>query len=130
MIGLESTRRLPAIVEVGISSLDGIRATTSFSTDGGQAPIMLDPGHMRLTVELGPFLLPGHYALDLGVHHAGPGWMLDFVERIRDFEVLNVAETGGDRYPAAKVRGYVRPQARWRQPEAEESPAVSLGVSE
>ena len=117
VIGVESTRRLPAIVEVGISSLDGIRATTSFSTDGGQAPIMLDSGHTRIMVELEPFLLPGHYALDLGVHYAGPGWMLDFVERIRDFEVLNVDDEGRDSYPVSRVRGYVRAPARWSEPE-------------
>jgi len=119
-----------AAVEVGISSLDGTRVVTAFSTDGEAPPLVLERGVTRIAVELEPFLLPGHYALDLGIHHLGPAWALDLVERIRDFEVLNVAETGGDRYPAGKVRGYVRPRARWRQPEAEESPAVSLGVSE
>jgi lipopolysaccharide transport system ATP-binding protein len=117
VIGLEATRRLPALLEVGISSLDGTRATTAFNTDEGQPPLMLEPGYTRIAVELEPFLLPGHYALDLGVHHAGPGWVLDFVERIRDFEVLNVDDEGRDSYPVSRVRGYMRAPSRWSEAE-------------
>jgi Wzt C-terminal domain len=117
VIGLEATRRVPALLEVGISSLDGTRATTAFNTDDGQPPLMLEPGYTRVAVELEPFLLPGHYALDLGVHHAGPGWVLDLVERIRDFEVLNVDDEGRDSYPAGRVRGYVRAPSRWSEAE-------------
>jgi lipopolysaccharide transport system ATP-binding protein len=117
VLGLEATRRVPALLEVGISSVDGTRATTTFNTDGGQAPLMLEPGHTSVSVELKPFLLPGHYALDLGVHHAGPGWVLDSIERIRDFEVLNVDDEGRDSYPISRVRGYVRAPARWSEGE-------------
>jgi lipopolysaccharide transport system ATP-binding protein len=130
VLGLEAERRVPVAVEIGISSLDGIRATTSFSTDGGQPPFMLEPGESRLVVELEPFMLPGHYALDLGVRHAGPGWTLDLVERIRDFEVLNVAEEGGDSYPHSAVRGYVRAPARWQEPEPSFSDHVGLEAVE
>jgi lipopolysaccharide transport system ATP-binding protein len=130
VLGLEAERRVPTAVEVGISSLDGIRATTSFSTDGARPPFMLEPGETRLIVELEPFLLPGHYALDLGVRHAGPGWTLDLVERIRDFEVLNVAEEGGDSYPHAAVRGYVRAPARWHEPQSAQAERVRLEAVE
>jgi lipopolysaccharide transport system ATP-binding protein len=117
VIGLESKRRVLALLEVGISSLDGTRATTAFNTDDGQPAHMLEPGYTRITVQLEPFLLPGHYALDLGVHHAGIGGVLDFVERIRDFEVLNLDDEGRDKYPLGRVRGYVRSPARWSEPE-------------
>jgi lipopolysaccharide transport system ATP-binding protein len=117
VIGLESNRRVEALLEVGISSLDGTRATTAFNTDEGQPPHTLQPGYTRVTVQLEPFLLPGHYALDLGVHHAGVGGVLDFVERIRDFEVLNLDDEGRDKYPLGRVRGYVRASARWSEPE-------------
>jgi len=121
--------RIPnAAFEVGISSLDGIRISTTFSTDKEQPPFELEPGECRIVVGLEPFLLPGHYALDLGVHHAGPGWTIDLVERVVDFEVLNVAEVGGDRYPSSAVRGYVRPQARWYGPQpASAQRALDLG---
>jgi energy-coupling factor transporter ATP-binding protein EcfA2 len=117
VIGLESTRRVEVLMEIGISSLDGTRATTAFNTDEGQPAMVLEPGHTRVTVELDPFLLPGHYALDLGVHNAGVGGTLDFIERIRDFEVLNLDDEGRDRYPLGRVRGYVRAPARWSEPE-------------
>jgi lipopolysaccharide transport system ATP-binding protein len=126
VIGLEATRRVPALLEVGISSVDGTRATTAFNTDEGQPALVLEPGYTRIAVELEPFLLPGHYAIDLGVHHAGPGWVLDFVERIRDFEVLNIDDAGRDSYPVGRVRGYVRMPSRWSEPEpsAVDRPAV------
>ena len=126
VIGLESKRRVQALLEVGFSSLDGTRAATAFNTDDGQPPHTVEPGYTRITVQLEPFLLPGRYALDLGVHHAGVGGVLDYVERIRDFEVLNLDEEGHDKYPLGRVRGYVRASARWSEPEPLESvrPAV------
>jgi hypothetical protein len=129
VIGLETARRVEVLLEVGISSLDGTRATTAFNTDEGQPPIVLEPGRTRITVELDPFLLPGHYALDLGVHHAGVGGVIDLVERIRDFEVLNLDDEGRDRYPLRRVRGYVRAPSRWSEPEPleEELRAVEAG---
>jgi lipopolysaccharide transport system ATP-binding protein len=117
VLGLEAKRALrAAVVEVGISSLDGVRVTTSFSIDNEQEPFRLEKGENWITVELEPFLLPGHYALDVGVH-AGTVWTLDYLERIVDFDVINVAEASGDRYPTHAVRGYVRPPARWHAPE-------------
>jgi homopolymeric O-antigen transport system ATP-binding protein len=117
VIGVEAVRRVEVLLEVGISSLDGTRASTAFNTDEGQPPVVLEAGQSRVTVELDPFLLPGHYALDLGVHHSGVGGTFDFVERIRDFEVLNLDEDGRDQYPIERVRGYVRAPARWSEPE-------------
>jgi len=58
-------------------------------------------------------LLPGHYTLDLGLHHTGVGMTVDFVQRVLDFEVLNVAREGADSYPFAPVRGFVRPTGTW-----------------
>jgi lipopolysaccharide transport system ATP-binding protein len=129
VIGLEATRRIETLLEVGISSLDGTRATTAFNTDEGQPPFTLEPGHTRVTVQLEPFLLPGHYALDLGVHAVGVGGVLDFVERIRDFEVLNLDDEGRGKYPLGRVRGYVRAPSRWSEPEPLEweRPAVEAG---
>ena len=127
VLGLEAERRIPAaILEVGISSLDGTRVTTSFSTDGEQPPVELEAGVTRFAVELETFLLPGHYALDLGVHYAGFWGTIDLVDRILDFDVLNVAESSGDRYPARSVRGYVRPAARWVDWDSGDARAVRL----
>jgi homopolymeric O-antigen transport system ATP-binding protein len=118
VITFEAKSRIrAAAVEVGISSLDGTRVTTSFSTDAERAPFDLESGEGRVAVELTPFLLPGHYALDVGVHHIGPYYALDLVERIVDFDVLNVAEEGGDSYSAGRVRGYVRAPAAWSEVE-------------
>jgi lipopolysaccharide transport system ATP-binding protein len=131
VVGLEALYPVrAAALEVGISSVDGIRATTSFSTDGDRPPFALAQGHTRIAVELDPFLLPGHYALDVSVHNLGPSGTFDGIERIRDFDVLNVAEEGGDRYPVARVRGYVRPPARWADPEPALSDQVVIGASE
>jgi lipopolysaccharide transport system ATP-binding protein len=131
VLELEALHRInAATVEVGISSLEGIRAVTAFSTDEQRPPLQLEPGLTRIAVELEPFLLPGHYALDVGVHHLGPEWTLDLVERIRDFDVLNVAEEGGDRYPTRTVRGYVRPAAHWHEAERADLDRLATGASE
>jgi lipopolysaccharide transport system ATP-binding protein len=131
VIGLEAMRPIPVLLEVGISSLDGTRATTAFNTDDGRPPLMLEAGHSRVNVQLDPFLLPGHYAVDLGVHHAvAGGGTLDLIERIRDFEVLNLDDEGRDKYPLRRVRGYVRAAARWSEPEQlkqERAPAEAHG---
>jgi lipopolysaccharide transport system ATP-binding protein len=124
------TRMRATAVEVGVSSLDGTRVTTSFSTDGERPPFDLRPGEARVAVELAPFLLPGHYALDVGIQHIGPAYTLDLVERIVDFDVLNVAEEGGDAYPLARVRGYLRAPARWSELEPALADRMTAGASE
>jgi lipopolysaccharide transport system ATP-binding protein len=115
VLGLDVARPIQdAVFEVGISTLDGIRVTTSFSTDGDNPPVRLRAGETTVALDLDVVLLPGHYTLDLGIHRGG--WTIDFVERIFDFEVLNVAESGSDAYPTAVVRGFVRPLGSWHPP--------------
>jgi hypothetical protein len=112
-----------AVLEVGISSLEGVRVTSSFSTDGEQDPFALGRGRSTVALDLDLTLLPGHYTIDLGLHHSGAR-TIDFVERIFDFEVLNAAESGADAYPTAVVRGFVRPQGHWHEPEPEREPSA------
>jgi lipopolysaccharide transport system ATP-binding protein len=104
------------VFEVGVSSLDGVRVATSFSTDGNRPAYPLEPGLVEVSLDLDLTLLPGHYTLDVGLHHTGVGWTIDFIERILDFEVLNTAESGGDAYPTTAVRGFVRPEGQWHAP--------------
>jgi lipopolysaccharide transport system ATP-binding protein len=103
-----------AVFEVDISTPDGTYLTTSLSIDWTGAPVSLSPGRHRVSLDIDVTLLPDHYTIDLGVHHSGPPWTIDFVRRTLDFHVLNVAETGGDRYPYETRRGFVRPAGRWR----------------
>ena len=102
-----------AVFEVDISTLDGTYVTTSLSVDGTRAPIPLAPGLHTVCLDLDVVLLADHYSIDLGVHHSGPPWTMDFVRRTLDFHVLNVSESGGDRYFFDVKRGFVRPQGRW-----------------
>jgi lipopolysaccharide transport system ATP-binding protein len=102
-----------AVFEVGISLLDGTRVCSSFSVDESQPPQFLEPGTHGVRLDIDVVLLPGHYTLDLGLHHTGVGMTVDFVQRVLDFEVLNVAREGADSYPFAPVRGFVRPTGTW-----------------
>lgn len=127
VLTVEARKAVPdAVAEVGISSLDGTRATTSFSIDGERPPYGLAPGVHRIAVDLDPHLLPGQYAFDLGVHHTGPPWTMHYLERTLPFEVLNVAAESGDRYPYDVHRGFVRPPARWA---VEDRPAPVAPIS-
>ena len=103
-----------AIFEVDVSTPDGTYLTTSLSSDRGGPPVSLTPGRHRVYLDLDMTLLPGHYTLDLGIHHTGAPWTIDFVRRTLDFHALNVAESGGDRYPYDVRRGFIRPPGRWR----------------
>jgi lipopolysaccharide transport system ATP-binding protein len=117
-----------AVFEVGISTVDGVRVTTSFSTDGNRPPYELEQGTVAVSLDLDLVLLPGHYTLDLGLHHAAGSWTVDFVEHILDFEVLNISEGGDDSFPVTVVRGYVRPPGRWGAVESAHAPgAVRVG---
>jgi lipopolysaccharide transport system ATP-binding protein len=102
-----------AVFEVGISTPDGTYVTTSLSTDKGAAPASLQPGRHRVRLDLDLTLLPDHYTIDLGIHHTGAPWTIDFARRTLDFHALNVARTGGDRYPYDTRRGFLRPEGRW-----------------
>ena len=105
-----------AVVEMGISSVDGTRVTSSFSVDGEQPPVELHKGWHKICLDLDPVLLPQGYTIDAALHRSG-GQTIDLLDRMLSFTVLNVSESGSDSYPFAAVRGFVRPSGRWHPPE-------------
>jgi hypothetical protein len=113
-----------AMVEVGISdAADGSRVATLHSTDRGQAPLELEPGHYTLSVEVALALLPGEFAIDVGLHRIG-GQTLDAVERALRFSVSRTGGLGStESWPWSTVRGLVRPDAEWSLTRGEALPA-------
>ena len=106
------------VVEIGISTPDGIRIATVMNTDDGGEAMHLDRGSHSITVELETTLLPHpQYVVDVAMHLTS-GLTIDWVERAAQFASVNVAERGRDTYPWNVVRGYVRPRARWFAPAA------------
>jgi lipopolysaccharide transport system ATP-binding protein len=101
------------VMEIDISSLDGVYGATAFSSDPDQRMVKLTPGQWKLTADLSVSLLPGRYTLDLGLHHNGPPYTIDFVHRTLDFDVINVGENGASPYPFNIKRGFVRPESSW-----------------
>jgi len=99
-----------AVVEVGISSLDGVRVVTSLSTDTGAQPWRLSPGRAAVSVELDVALLPGQYAIDLALHHAMTRWQIDIVDRVLELDVV------GDEDRRLHTSGFVRAEGRWEAP--------------
>ncbi len=111
-----------ALLEVGISTTDGTRVTTSFSTDGEQPPDHVQPGWYTATLEVDPGLLPRQYVLDVGVHHLGQGHLtIDFVQGVLPLTVLNEPESGSDRHLPNPTRGFVRPAGTWCRSEPTEA---------
>jgi lipopolysaccharide transport system ATP-binding protein len=100
-----------AILEVGISTVDGQRVVTAFNTDGGRPAMTLGAGQHHIRVQLEPALLPGEFVLDLGVHEGVSGATVDLVERVLQFAV-GVSDGEGETY-AATVRGYLRTETHW-----------------
>ena len=104
------------IMEIDVSSMDGIYGATSLSSDPERRMIKLTPGRWKLRADLNVALLPGRYSLDLGLHHNGQPYTIDFVRRTLDFDVVNIGEEGAPPYPFGVKRGFVRPASRWRDP--------------
>jgi lipopolysaccharide transport system ATP-binding protein len=104
-----------AVVEVGIVAMDGVHVTNSSNIDGGRPTTFLGKGRQQVTLELNTVLLPRQYSFFVALHHSS-GLTIEWIERALDFDVLRVAQTGGDSYRWSTVRGYVRPPARWFEP--------------
>jgi lipopolysaccharide transport system ATP-binding protein len=99
-----------AMLEIGITAIDGLRIVTAFSTDGGCEPQRFEPGVHELRAELDPELLPGDFLVDLGIHHV-TGATIDMVERVLRFDV-SPSDGARETYGIA-VRGYVRADTQW-----------------
>jgi hypothetical protein len=87
---------------------------TANSVDREAPPVALDAGRREVSVELDPLLLPGEFAIDVGVHRPD-GTTVDYVQGAARLTALNAAEHGEDHYPWNAVRGYVRPRAVWSE---------------
>lgn len=113
-----------AVVEIGISTLDGVRVTSSFNVDGELPPMVLPEGWSRVVLDLDPFLLPRQYVIDASLSHIHrSGMTIDHVERVMDFTVLNMSEQGNDSHFPYHARGFVRPPGQWHPPD----PVEALG---
>jgi lipopolysaccharide transport system ATP-binding protein len=103
-----------AILEIGITTSDGVRVATLANTDGKGRHLVLEPGVQNVEVDIDIALLPRpDYAIDMTIHRSASGFIVDTAERILSFSVINVARDSSDHYPWDQVRGYVRPKARW-----------------
>ncbi len=111
-----------ALVALGISTLDGTRAVSSFSTDFARETFALTPGWHRVVADVEVTLLPRRYALDCSLVRSS-GYDIDTLQRVLDFTALDVAESGRDVYKWPTVRGFVRPAAVWQAPQPVAAPA-------
>jgi lipopolysaccharide transport system ATP-binding protein len=99
---------MDAAVEIGISTAEGRRIVTAQNVDGERPFYRFEPGERQVSAELQLTLLPGEYAIDIGVNSSA-GTLVDMVDRVIRFTALNEAETGGDHWRWIRVRGHVRP---------------------
>jgi lipopolysaccharide transport system ATP-binding protein len=114
---IETKMSIPeTVVEVGISTLDGLRVATMMNTDRGGHVFDFEPGLHEVAIDVDVTLLPRDYVLDISLHHYS-GATIDLVEKVTRFTVLNVADDGGDHYRPHEVRGFVRPNTRWLDPQ-------------
>ena len=71
-----------AVFEFGLSTADGVRVATLHNIDEGRPPAALEPGRHEVRAELDLTLIPGEYALDLGLSRQARGATVDLVERV------------------------------------------------
>ena len=111
-------------IEVGISTIDGLRVATATSIDGGRPALSLETGHWEVGVALDVALQPRQYAIDIMLHHWEMGKLtIDWVERALTFTALDVSASGSDHYVCfateytlLHVRGFIRPDSIWDPP--------------
>lgn len=101
-----------AVVEFGISTFGGDRVATVQSMDREGPLLRFAQGRRSIWAELETSLLPGEFAVDVGIHHRS-GVTVDYVQDALRFAALNAAEQGSDHYPWRVVRGSVRPNSTW-----------------
>lgn len=102
---------LVAMIEVGITSADGLQITQSFSSNPGTSLPSMDRGLHEIRLSICHTLFPGRYSLLAGIHMSD-GATIDFVERAFDFEIINAERGDPDHYPWS-VRGFLRPTQHW-----------------
>jgi lipopolysaccharide transport system ATP-binding protein len=107
-----------AVVEVGLSTLDGTRVASMFSVDEGRSPMALTPGPWTIQLDVTATLLPRMYVVDVGIHRASYGATVDWIERAAVVDVQNVSRSGGDTHFPTQTRGFFRPSAGWRVAQA------------
>ncbi len=103
-----------AVVELGISTVEGERVATMQSVDRPAPPLSIEKGLNEVEVDIEVALLPGEYVLDIGLHHMR-GEITDLVAGAFRFTALNVPEEGYESWPWSSVRGYVRPMSTWSE---------------
>ena len=110
-----------ALVEVGISTGEGERVLTAFSTDRGSSPFRLSAGTHTIAADLAPTMVPGDYTIDIALQ--APGNVsrgtrtptVDVVERVLRFTALATGEHEEDHWPIWRSpAGKVRPDSSWR----------------
>jgi lipopolysaccharide transport system ATP-binding protein len=102
-----------ALLEVGISTVEGLRLLTATNMDDGRAATRFAPGLVRVSVTIDVALLPGEFVVELGVHRSISKKTIDHLERVLRFEVSGKPFSERDRSQMDPIRGLFRPAARW-----------------
>jgi lipopolysaccharide transport system ATP-binding protein len=103
-----------AVVEFGLSTSDAVRVISLHNIDEGRPSARLEPGFHEIRAEIDIGLVPGEYALDIGLHRAQRGETIDLVERVVRVRALPTGFDGSELYPIGKPRGFVRPRSEWK----------------
>lgn len=72
------------------------------------------PGSHRLEFEIDEAILPGQYALSIGIADQFSGINYDWVENVFTFRVTNVARDGGVDYPYTVSHGFINLKSKWK----------------
>jgi lipopolysaccharide transport system ATP-binding protein len=100
-----------AVVDIGIDDVNGSPLARSVSSDDGLT-LSLAPGTHEVRADLELSLLPGEYAVTIGLHEPSR-YAFDFVERVLSFATVNIGHGDLPAHPWERARGHVRPSSRW-----------------
>ena len=110
------------VLELGLSSNEGIRIATIFSNERDHAPFQLNVGTHEICATITDIeFLPREFVIDVACHHHDNPKGIKTIEWVDATMRLKVVEAGyedvyGYEWPSTSfsyLRGYVRPQVGW-----------------
>jgi lipopolysaccharide transport system ATP-binding protein len=101
-------------VSVQFGSRDGSVFTSSDSFSNTNKGFDYKKGVSTVSMEVDTVILPGSYAVFVGLAYVPSGLTIDYIERILDFQVLSLSRTTEQHYKWTKSFGSLELDGKWK----------------
>lgn len=109
-------RIVDTMVDIQISSMDGVVITHSMNVLDGAGYFSFDEGTHKIELELENRFQPGKYTVSIGIHKSSYGTpTIDYIDSVSNFNISRLSrEENGSDYDLNFVYGHIRPRTKWQ----------------